>query len=183
MFGWIVDHYRAKSKDNRWGLPIANLHEVVTAHITRSAAVDASAISGLRGTFGIKTYLDLRSMHDTDSDSRGQNISDAARAFSELLNGLRLNGITHERVPMSDRAPTPERAIAEALSLLTDEARHPIHVACIGGVHRTGLIIAMYRTRVQGWTGAAALAEAYECNYYPERHREFDKEFRRLLGV
>lgn len=183
MFGWILDHYRAKSKENRWGLPIANLHEVVSGKISRSAAVEASAVPAFRSAFGIKTYLDLRSMHDTDSDSRGQNISDTARAFSELLQALRLNKITHERVPMSDREPTPERIITEALSFLTDETRYPIHVACVGGVHRSGLIIAMYRTRIQGWTGAAALAEAYECNYYPERHREFDKEFRRLLGV
>lgn len=183
MFGWILEHRRAKSKDNRWGLPVANLHEVVPTKITRSAAVKASAIPALKNTFGIRTYLDLRSMHDTDSDSKGYDVSDTAREFSLFLQALRANDIRHIRVPMSDRQPTPETIVSEALSILTDEARHPIHVTCVGGVHRTGEIVAMYRTRIQLWLPTAAYKEAKECHYYPERHRDFDKGFRALLGI
>ena len=52
--------------------------------------------------------------------------------------------------------------LAEAADILSDPTRRPIFFHCVGGHHRTGLALAAYRIRHQGWSAARAWAELVE---------------------
>ncbi len=49
--------------------------------------------------------------------------------------------------------------IVTALNILTDKNNYPIYVHCKHGSDRTGVVIAMYRIIVQGWSKEAAITE------------------------
>ncbi len=50
-------------------------------------------------------------------------------------------------------------AIDEMLALLDDESNYPVLIHCHAGLHRTGLLTAIYRMEYQGWTQDEALLD------------------------
>ena len=44
------------------------------------------------------------------------------------------------------------QAIDQLLALLDDESNYPVLIHCHAGLHRTGLLTAIYRMEYQGWT-------------------------------
>lgn len=67
-------------------------------------------------------------------------------------------GIAYVWLP-SQQVPEDE-AVERFLALVTDPKSQPVHVHCEHGVGRTGVMAALYRTLVQGWTLDDAIAEA-----------------------
>jgi protein tyrosine/serine phosphatase len=49
--------------------------------------------------------------------------------------------------------------VRKALSAMTDPASQPVFVHCSRGVDRTGVVAAVYRMEVDGWSKAEAEAE------------------------
>jgi hypothetical protein len=49
--------------------------------------------------------------------------------------------------------------IEEFLAIMDDPASYPVLVHCHAGLHRTGVLIAVYRMEYQGWTAAQAWAD------------------------
>jgi tyrosine-protein phosphatase SIW14 len=62
--------------------------------------------------------------------------------------------IDRRRVP----AERP-RAIDDFLKLMDDPANHPVLLHCKAGLHRTGLLAAIYRMEYDGWSKQAAVRE------------------------
>lgn len=50
-------------------------------------------------------------------------------------------------------------AIDQFLNLLDDEANYPVLIHCHAGLHRTGLLTAIYRMEYQGWTREQAFLD------------------------
>ncbi len=125
-----------------WATPIhlegvPNLYKV-SGTLYRSAQPTARGMKNLRN-LGIKTILNLREFH-----SDKELIGDAPLAYRSI--------------PMS--AWSPEEADAVAfLRIVTDPKNAPVLVHCQHGADRTGLMCALYRVAVQGWTKAAAIKE------------------------
>ena len=67
-------------------------------------------------------------------------------------------GLTYVWLP-SAQVPE-ESAVERFLALVTDPKAQPVHVHCKHGVGRTGVMTAIYRTLVQGWSLDDAIAEA-----------------------
>lgn len=161
----------------------ANFHEVVAGRIYRSATPSPENLEKWQRKYKIATWLDLRLAEDFDGDRRTP--SDKTRFFERQMQVCRHLGIERVWLPISDRKPTSDesvRAIMQVLEAATTE--RPVLVACQGGRHRTGLAIALYRMRVQGWSAEDAFDEAKKRGFYDDRgHEEFGKRFRQLLGI
>jgi protein tyrosine phosphatase (PTP) superfamily phosphohydrolase (DUF442 family) len=116
------------------GLP--NLHKV-SDDLYRGAEPTVEGIQQLK-RLGIKTVIDLRASGVPD-DVRG-------------------TGMTYVRIPSTAWQPD-DKAVAQFLQVVMDENRAPVFVHCQRGADRTGLMTAVYRVAVQGWTKDQAIAE------------------------
>ena len=45
------------------------------------------------------------------------------------------------------------------LALMDDQSTYPVLIHCRAGLHRTGVLAALYRQEYEGWTSAEALRE------------------------
>jgi protein tyrosine/serine phosphatase len=119
----------------RKGLP--NLHQV-TPTLYRGAQPTAVGMRQLKA-MGVKTVLNLRSFN-SDREELGDT------------------GLAYEHISM--KAWHPEREdIIRFLQITTDKNRTPVFVHCQHGADRTGLMCAVYRVAVCGWTKPEAIRE------------------------
>jgi protein tyrosine/serine phosphatase len=117
------------------GLP--NFYKV-SDRLYRCAQPTRVGMSKLKD-LGIKTVVNLRSFH-----SDRKKIGNAALAY--------------EHIYMKAWHPE-EKEIVRFLRLVNDESSGPVLVHCQHGADRTGLMCAVYRVAVQGWTKEDALKE------------------------
>ncbi len=124
-------------------VPVRNLGMVEHGILYRSAQPRASALPWLR-RFGIKSIVNLRE----------QQYDDGAWALSIL-------GFTNYlQLPIDNyAAPTDAQAIA-FLQFVQDERNWPVLVHCAEGKGRTGVLVALARYEIDGWSLDRALAEA-----------------------
>jgi protein tyrosine/serine phosphatase len=125
-----------------WARPIAkeglpNFYKV-SPDLYRGAQPSTEGIRQLK-EMGIKTIINLRSFH-SDKDE----IGDVA--------------IRYEYIPMKTWHPT-EKEVVEFLKIVTDKEKTPVFVHCHYGADRTGLMCAIYRVVVCGWSKEAAADE------------------------
>jgi len=117
------------------GLP--NFHKV-SETLYRGAQPDANGIAKLKA-MGIKTILNLRAFHSDKDEIGDVNI-----------------GCEH----ISMTAWHPEyKEIVKFLQIVTDPKKTPVFVHCQHGADRTGLMCAVYRAAVEGWSKEDALNE------------------------
>jgi len=103
---------------------------------------------------GIKTVVNLGSDADTDEAvCRQLGVSYVECRVGDVwcLCGQKAPGQEHEPVGPYDLSPL--------WTLIDDPAARPILIHCQGGVHRTGVVTALYRIRYQGWRPDDAIAE------------------------
>ena len=91
---------------------------------------------------GIKTVIDLQ----TEADPRESSLVSRA-------------GMTYVHIPMTTHTPPTASQQAQFLSLVTDPERQPVYVHCREGRHRTGVMTAVYRMNLGGWTADRAFQE------------------------
>jgi len=132
-----------------WAVPqqgegLSNFFKV-TDNLYRGAQPSAEGMKTLE-KLGFKTVINLRNLHDDD----------------ELLKGTALKGIHIDVNPMD--ADDWEEHLA-FLKAATDPANLPVFLHCQHGADRTGMMIAVYRMAVQGWSRAEALREMTEGGY------------------
>ncbi len=120
------------------GLP--NLHRV-SDDLYRGAQPTAEGFCQLKA-MGVKTVIDLRFFHnDREKIAR--------------------TDLAYEEIPMNTWNAEDEDAV-RFLILVADRSRAPFFVHCQHGVDRTGVMCAVYRIVIQGWTKDEAIAEMTE---------------------
>ncbi len=134
----------AAERPSTWAQPltdskISNFYKV-TENIYRGPRPTQKNLKELQSR-GIKTILDLEFLH-TDR----YKIKRTGTKFKSLH--IRMLAWKIE-----------DKAIIEALKILTDANNYPIYVHCKHGSDRTGVVIAMYRMVVQGWSREEAIKE------------------------
>jgi len=117
------------------GLP--NLYRV-SADLYRGAQPKAEGLKELK-KLGIRTVVDLR-------ESSGNQ----AR-LAEL-------GLVYKRIPMTAFF-VKDDDVVRFLQIVGNPGHTPIFVHCQRGADRTGLMCAVYRIAIQGWTKDEAIAE------------------------
>ncbi len=119
----------------REGLP--NLHRVTDA-LYRGAQPTAAGMRQLKA-MGIKTVINLRSFH-SDRDE----IDDT--------------GLAYEHIDMKTWHPE-KKEVVRFLQIVTDDSHTPAYVHCQHGADRTGVMCAVYRVAICGWTKEEAISE------------------------
>ncbi len=138
----------AEKRPDKWAQPVSmngapNLHKV-SETLYRSAQPSEKGMKNLKA-FGIKTIVNLRSFN-----SDRKEIGDT--------------GLEYEHIYM--KAWHPEiKEVVRFLKIVTDEKRTPVLVHCQHGADRTGIMCAIYRVAVQGWTKEEALKELKDGGY------------------
>jgi protein tyrosine phosphatase (PTP) superfamily phosphohydrolase (DUF442 family) len=117
------------------GLP--NLHRV-SDDLYRGAQPTAEGFRQLKA-MGVKTVIDLRSFHNDREKIAGTDLA-------------------YEEIPMNTWYAEDEDAV-RFLILVADRSRTPFFVHCQHGADRTGVMCAVYRIVIQGWTKDEAIAE------------------------
>jgi protein tyrosine phosphatase (PTP) superfamily phosphohydrolase (DUF442 family) len=126
----------------------------------RGAELKGSAASTLAAR-GVKMVIDLRSNGDVKA-AEAKLVSDA--------------GMKYIRIPMNTRVAPTSQQISEFMSLVTDPANQPVYVHCVEGRHRTGVMTAIYRMNVDGWTADRAFDEMKDYKFgFDFLHPEFKK--------
>jgi tyrosine-protein phosphatase SIW14 len=136
---------KAKEPDEAhkaWAKPIkktglSNLHKV-SENLYRGAQPEEEGYAEL-AKLGIKTIVCLR----TDDED------------SKHLGDLPIRCV---HIPMKTWSPSDEQVV-EFLKVATDKKRLPVFVHCKHGSDRTGVMCAMYRVVVEGWSNQAAAEE------------------------
>jgi tyrosine-protein phosphatase SIW14 len=78
-------------------------------------------------------------------------------------------GLQYVQIPMTTHEPPTQEQLAQFLQIVTDPARQPVYVHCVGGRHRTGVMTAAYRMTQDGWTADQAFNEM--------KHYKFGADF------
>ena len=139
------------------GLP--NLHKV-SDDLYRGAQPKAEGISELK-KMGVRTIVNFRKLH-SDRDEIGDV------------------EIGYEHIGMNPWNPE-EEDVVEFLKIVTDPGRLPVFVHCRHGADRTGLMVAIYRVAVEGWTKEDASSEMREGGFgFHEIWRGIPKFLRKL---
>lgn len=116
------------------GLP--NFHRVSPA-LYRGAQPTSGGLAEL-SRFGVKTVVSLRAFH-------GDRLPDGV-------------DLEYERISFKSWHPETEDVV-RFLRTVTDPTKQPVFVHCQHGSDRTGMMCAIYRIVVEGWSKADAVQE------------------------
>jgi protein tyrosine/serine phosphatase len=97
---------------------------------------------------GIKTIIDLRN-----------DPTDYEKAAAEAV------GITYVNIPMSGWKTPKDSDVAKFMKLATDPATGKFFVHCKAGIHRTGVVGAVYRMEKYGWDYDQSYREMKNYNF------------------
>jgi len=132
-----------ESRPQNWAQPAdlagaPNLHRI-TPTLYRSAQPTREGFANLSQRLGIKSVVSLRAFHADDVLAGGLD--------------LRLT-----RIPIHTWHIEDEDVIAALRAVIKGQSRGPVLIHCQHGSDRTGLISALYRVIVEGWSKDQALA-------------------------
>ena len=147
---WLVQWFKSNTTRNGFGVPIRNFAKV-TDGVYRGALPGAEGYRSLVGRLGVRRVCDLR-LAGAETDR--QRALDA--------------GVTEwKHISFSDRAAPHAERVREWLAFMrTARPDNPIYTHCMGGRHRTGVLIAVLRVTDCGWTVEQALKEMMRHGWY-----------------
>src|SRR6267142_4983490 len=136
------------------------LREVTPGKVYRSGQMTAEGFTEAVARYQIRTILNLQDEYP-DPDIQKSFWSDETVKETALCRQLGVrylylppNLISRRLVP----AQRPE-AIERLLAVLDDPASYPVLLHCKAGLHRTGVMVAVYRMEYEGWSPQQAIRE------------------------
>jgi protein tyrosine/serine phosphatase len=87
--------------------------------------------------------------------------------------GVKFIYLQADTIPLQQSNRMAPKAIGEFLAIMNDPANHPVLLHCRAGLHRTGVLSAVYRMEYDKWSPARAWMELRdngfgEFNCYPD---------------
>lgn len=147
---WLVQWLKSNTKRNEFGIPIRNFARVTDA-VYRGALPVGEGYRELVEKLGVRRVCDLR----------------LAGAEHDRQRALEAGVKEWRHIAFSDREAPPTEHVREWLGFIrTASPEHPIYTHCMGGRHRTGVLIAVLRVTDCGWTVEQALKEMKRFGWY-----------------
>jgi protein tyrosine/serine phosphatase len=130
---------------------VPNFHTVNDQVLRGGQPTDAGF--GKLAAMGVKTIIDLQEEGSRSHDEK------------KLVKAL---GMRYINIPMKGMTTPTEKQISHALKALDDTSGGPVFIHCKRGADRTGVVIACYRVKHDGWDNQKALSEArdYGMSWY-----------------
>jgi tyrosine-protein phosphatase SIW14 len=134
-----------------------NFHVVEEGVLYRGGQFPLPRLQEIVQTHKIRTVICLR---------EGDKLDDQAEETWVKARGLNFVRIPPRTWwPEADGKTPGDQSIAEFRKVMEDPTKHPVLVHCFAGIHRTGMMCAVYRMDYQGWTNDEAMAEMRTMGY------------------
>jgi hypothetical protein len=136
------------------------LREVTPGVLYRSGEMTADGFTEAVALYHIRTIVNLQDEYP-DPDVSKCYFSAACIKESELCRqlGVRYVYLPPDLLAHGESMLHRPRAIDRFLQVLDDTANHPVLVHCRAGLHRTGIMTAVYRMEYDGWTPRQTIEE------------------------
>jgi tyrosine-protein phosphatase SIW14 len=149
-----VLHYRAEYNHGR------RLREVQAGVLYRSGCLTVEGFKDAVAQLGIKTIVNLQDEWP-DPNVRNSYFDTSTTSEIQLCKEL---GVIYMYLPpdlLSRRKVESERpqAIDQFLAIMDNRANYPVLIHCKAGLHRTGVMVAVFRMEYNGWSPLAAIKE------------------------
>jgi hypothetical protein len=135
------------------------LREVVPGRVYRSGQLTADGFTDAVRRFGIRTFINVQ--EDVPNPDLWRSYFDRSTVKEKALcDQLHVNYVwlTPDLIPAGIENPRP-KVIDDFLAVMDDESAYPVLIHCKAGLHRTGVLTAVYRMQYQGWSPQAAFHE------------------------
>jgi protein tyrosine phosphatase (PTP) superfamily phosphohydrolase (DUF442 family) len=170
LTGWSFVWFRAVYTHGK------RLREVEPGRFYRSGQLTVAGFTDAVKRFGIRTIINVQEdVPDPDVwhswlDRSTMKESDLCRKL-----GVQYIWLTPDLDSPAKEHPRP-KVIDEFLALMDDETVYPVLLHCKAGLHRTGVLTAVYRMQYQGCSRAAAY-EDLKANGFGEWACTSDNEY------
>jgi protein tyrosine phosphatase (PTP) superfamily phosphohydrolase (DUF442 family) len=136
------------------------LRPITEGRVYRSGCLTADGFRDAIQKLGIKTVISFWD-EDPDPDLRRNRFNGSSIKESDLCESLGVNYkfIYVKLLPELRVGKERLKAIDDFLDVMDDEASYPVLIHCKAGLHRTGVMAAVYRMEYDGWSRADALRE------------------------
>jgi protein-tyrosine phosphatase len=135
------------------------LRAVVPGRFYRSGQLTADGITDAVEWLGIRTVINVQD-DVPDPDVWHSYLDRRTIKESELCRRLGVRYVALAPDLQSKRIEHPQpKAIDDFLAVMDDESSYPVLLHCKAGLHRTGILTAVYRMQYQGWSMGAAYRE------------------------
>jgi protein tyrosine/serine phosphatase len=129
------------------------LREVTAGRFYRAGQLTANGLEDAVRRLGIRTVINVQDeFPDPSMDTSFWNRAQVSEVELCRTLGVRYEHIAPSIVP-------PRDAIAQFLKVMDDPTAYPVLLHCRAGLHRTGVLTAVYRMEYDGWSHRAAAAE------------------------
>jgi hypothetical protein len=136
------------------------LRPVTEDKVYRSGCLTAAGLEAALQKHRFRTVLNL--MEETPDPSLSLGYFDTREVReAEVCEryGARMVSLTVDLIPADQVGRSRPEAIDTFLNLMDDPRNYPVLIHCRAGLHRTGVIVALYRMEYEGWTRHEAMAE------------------------
>jgi tyrosine-protein phosphatase SIW14 len=146
-FRWVYTHGK-------------RLREVTPGKFYRSGEMTAAGFREAVALHRFRTIVNLQDEYP-DPDLFEDYLGSSTIRESELCRalGVRYVYLPPDLIPRRQVPGHRPRAIDRLLTLLDDPTNYPVLIHCRAGLHRTGVMTAVYRMEYQGWSPRQAMEE------------------------
>lgn len=149
-----VLYYRATYTEEK------RLREVVPGKVYRSGQMTTQGFEKAVKDYGIHTIVNLQEDF-LDPDISEGYFSSATIKESALCRqlGVRFVAIGPDLVSRQKVHEKRPQAIEQFLAVMDEPKNYPVLIHCKAGLHRTGVMVGIYRMEYEGWDKQAAIRE------------------------
>jgi protein tyrosine/serine phosphatase len=125
-----------------------------SGQLTAAGFADAVASLHIRTVINAQDEFEDPDIYEGFWATRTVKETELCRRLGVRYVHLKPGTVSRRRTPQERPA-----AIDEFLAVMDDPANYPVLLHCHAGLHRTGILSAVYRMEYQGWSPAAAFRE------------------------
>jgi tyrosine-protein phosphatase SIW14 len=136
------------------------LREVEPGRVYRSGQMTADGFADAFNSLGIRSVINVQDdFPDPDLEQSFFSRSSVRESAWCASHGVRYFALAPDLIARRSVGSSQPAVINEFERILDDERNYPVLIHCKAGLHRTGILCAVYRMEYQGWSHDQAYAE------------------------